>query len=124
MSFSTWRQDFREHKRGKGATAMLVLGVIGAPIAWLASLEAAYVLTYPVCWGAGRVWLAAAALSPMAVCALAAWLMTRVEPQRRSAEAEQPWPKWLATMSLLMSAFFAIVALAMVIPVVGLDPCR
>lgn len=124
MSFSTWSQEFRERKRTPRQITLLMLGVIAPPVLWLASLEAAFAVTYPACWSGHRGWLAAVALAPAPAIALIAWLLHRTEPVRHTQEAEEPWAPWLARLGLVTCALLALVVVAMMAPIFVLDPCR
>src|SRR5687768_5235782 len=123
MSFSTWSREFREHERPSRRVILLAAGVVLVPVLWLASLQAGFDLTYPACWWGTRALLAAAVLMPLPVAALLVWLIARREPVRDGG-AEEPWPVWLASLGLLTCGFFLIVSLAMLAPIIGLDPCR
>ena len=124
MSFSTWSREFREHERPVRRILLLLAGVVLVPVLWLASLQAGFDLNYPACWWGRRSLLAAAVLVPVPATALIAWLIARHEPINDGGAAEEPWPMWLASLGLLTCAFFVLVALTMLAPVIGLDPCR
>lgn len=123
MPSSTWRRDFEEHRRTSGRILLLIAGAIAAPLAWLMSLEAAFLLNYPVCWGLHRGALVAAVLFPIPVCIALAALIYRREPPRLRSD-EMSWPSWMAALGMLTCLFFVFVALAMLAPIIGLEPCR
>ena len=124
MSFSTWRQDFGEHKQPAFRLAVLVAGVAGVPIVMLAALEVAYLLSYPACWHGYRWALYAAVLTALVPVAIVGWLLRRHHPRLATAEAEPPWSAWLAAVALLGCGYFAITILSMLVPAIGLAPCR
>ena len=124
MSFSTWSREFREHERSSRRVLLLVAGVILAPLLWLASLQAGFDLTYPACWWGWRSLLVMAVLAPVPIIIAIAWLIRRREPPRASAGPEEAWPQWLASLGLLSCALFLLVSVAMLAPIIGLDPCR
>jgi hypothetical protein len=124
MPSSTWRREFDEHRRPPKRLALLVAGAIGGPLAWLASLQAAFLLNYPACWNGDRRALVAAVLLPIPVCLFLAVRLYRREPPGSRRPAELPWPAWMASLGILSCIFFVVVALAMLAPIMGLDPCR
>ena len=85
MSFSTWRQDFGEHKQPAFRLAVLVAGVAGVPIVMLAALEVAYLLSYPACWHGYRWALYAAVLTALVPVAIVGWLLGRHHPRLATA---------------------------------------
>jgi hypothetical protein len=103
----------------RGSIALRLVGLIGAPLIWLALLQTNYVLAYPACRDRSHAWLhlpgAAAALASTAVLALA-W---RARPRSDSTGPE----RLLAETGLLTAALFALVVAATLLPPLLLQPC-
>jgi hypothetical protein len=124
MPSSTWRREFEAHKRPRTRLALLVAGAIAGPLAWLTSLQAAYALNYPACWTGHRSLLVAVVVLPIPLCLFLAVRLYRGERPGAEHPAELPWPIWTASLGILTCLFFIIVALAMLVPIIGLDPCQ
>jgi hypothetical protein len=94
--------------------AILVIGLVLAPLAWFASLEANFAIAPLACGGHGKsiLWLVSlGALGLTVISGLLAW--TQRDSRRR-----------LAISGLAMSALFSIVIIAQAIPNLMLGGCE
>jgi hypothetical protein len=112
----------------------LWIGVLAGPIAWSALLEINYILSYVAC-EQRQTWMlhvaAAAALSLVAAAAAFTW---RAAPLGLTYEREREAStdpvdtaiiraRFMAISGLALCAWFALVIIAMEIPVLVLEPC-
>jgi hypothetical protein len=114
--------------------AALWLGVLAGPLAWAALLETNYVLSYVACEQRHTWMLHLATAVALAVVAAAAWVTWQVAPaelhyERERAPSTDPGEtaviraRFMAIGGLALCAWFALVIVAMEIPVLVLKPC-
>jgi hypothetical protein len=99
---------------------MAFAGLIGAPLIWLMSLQAGYVLAYQACDSQSRYWVTvptAIALGATAVTFVIAFI-----GWRRAGRALQPQP-FLATIGVGLAAVMVLVMAASLIAPLVLRPC-
>jgi hypothetical protein len=122
MSSSTLSRTSGDVKpRALGAA--LLAGVLSGPLAWLISLEAAYVASYSVCGAESQLGLHLAVLAPLLLVAAGAALIEWIEGWP-SFGAAGSWARTMADAGLWLCFWFAIVVLATEVPVLALIPCR
>ena len=117
-----------------GRITALWIGVLAGPVAWSALLETNYILSYVAC-EQRQTWMlhlaAAVALSLVTAAAAFAW---RAAPPGLSYEREGEVStdpadtaitraRFMALGGLALCAWFALVIIAMEIPVLVLKPC-
>jgi hypothetical protein len=114
--------------------AALWLGMLAGPLAWAALLETNYVLSYVACEQRHTWMLHLAAAVALALVAGASALTWRAappalhfererEPSTDPAETAVIRARFMAIGGLALCAWFALVILAMEIPVLVLKPC-
>jgi hypothetical protein len=119
---------------GGARTTALWLGVLAGPVAWSALLETNYVLSYVACEQRQTWMLHLAAAVALAVVAVAATVTWRAAPHGLSYEREGEVStdpvdtaiiraRFMAIGGLALCAWFALVIMAMEIPVLVLKPC-
>lgn len=104
----------------RGLLALLFLGIAGAPLVWLATIQAGYTLAYQACDERSTAWVAIPTFTALALVALITLLCARA--YRRASRERLPMPLmgWLAVgLSVLMTIALTASAIA---PVV-LYPC-
>jgi hypothetical protein len=118
---------------GSRITALWI-GVLAGPLAWAAVLETNYLLSYVACEQRHTWMLHLAAAIALALVAGAAALTWRAAPHGLSYQGERKAStdpadtaiiraRFMAIGGLALCAWFAVVIIAMEIPVVVLEPC-
>ena len=113
---------------------ILWIGVLAGPLAWAALLETNYVLSYVACEQRQTWMLHLAAAVALALVAVAAAFSWRAAPHGLTYERERDSStepvdtaiiraRFMAIGGLALCAWFAIVIIAMEIPVLVLKPC-
>jgi len=117
-----------------GRITTLWIGVLTGPTAWFALLETNYVLSYVAC-GHRQTWMlhlaAALALALVAGAAVRTWQAAPpgLSDEREAqvsidpAETRIIRARFLAIAALALCVWFAVVIVAMEIPVLVLQPC-
>jgi hypothetical protein len=119
---------------GGGRITALWIGVLAGPAAWSALLETNYILSYVACEQRQTWMLHLAAGVALAVVAGAAALTWRAAPHGLSYQRDRETStdpvettiicaRFMAIGGLALCAWFALVIIAMEIPVVVLTPC-
>jgi hypothetical protein len=101
------------------------LGLSAGPLAWAALLEVNYVLSYVACEQRQTWMLHLATMVALALVgggALAAWSVARPLLGRMSTDG-QDRARFMAIAALVLCAWFAVVIVAMEIPVLVVHPC-
>jgi hypothetical protein len=117
-----------------GRVAALWIGVLAGPVAWAALLETNYILSYVACEQRQTWMLHLAAVVAVAAVAGGAALTWRAAPHGLSYEGEgEPstdpadtalvCARFMAIGGLALCAWFALVIIAMEIPILVLKPC-
>jgi hypothetical protein len=111
----------------------LWIGMLAGPVVWAALLETNYVLSYVACEQRHSWMLHLAAAVALALVGVAALLTWRAAPalsrEREDAPSTDPahtavTRAWFMAMGgLALCAWFAVVIMAMEIPVLVLKPC-
>ena len=112
----------------------LWIGLLAGPFAWAALLETNYVLSYVACEERHPWMLHLAAAIALALVAGAAALTWRAAPHGLNHERERETStdpgdtamtraRFMAISGLALCAWFALMIVAMEIPVVVLEPC-
>ena len=131
MPSSTWRHGSFD---AGGRITALWIGVLAGPLAWSALLETNYILSYVACEQRQTWMLHLAAAVALALVASAAALTWRAAPPGLSYEGERDVStdpvdtaiiraRFMAIGGLALCAWFALVIIAMEIPVLLLKPC-
>jgi hypothetical protein len=133
MPSSTSRPGSRDAHRRLRVVA-LVTGVLAPPLLMLTLLQANYVLSYVACETRQTWFLHAATAAAVALAAASGWWAWRAghgpldlpEPLTPpvSAETCDSRTRWMAHASVALSVWFAIVMIAMAVPVVVLRTCQ
>ena len=100
--------------------AWLLLGVLGAPIVWLTTLQAGYVLAYQACDDRSNSWVLVPTISAIVITAIVAIISIR--SHRRANEERIPLP-FVGGLALGMAFLMVIVLAASAIPPLILHPC-
>lgn len=130
MDSSTSHRAWSERWR----TAALWAGVLTGPIVWLTLLETQYVLSYVAC-EARTTWFmhlsTGAALVLVGGAAWAAWSASDGAPYDDDAQSppvgddtRRQRSRWMSLAGLALSAWFALVILAMEVPILILGVCQ
>jgi hypothetical protein len=117
-----------------GRITTLWVGMLAGPVCWAALLETNYVLSYVACEQRHTWMLHLAAAVALALVAGAAVLTWRAAPHGLNYERERDVStdpvetaviraRFMAIGGLALCAWFALVILAMEIPVLMLKPC-
>lgn len=99
---------------------MAFAGLIGAPLIWLAALQAGYVLAYQACDTQSRTWVIVPTVVAMAATAVT--LAVSIIATRRAHKAVEPQPL-LAKLGVGLAGLMAIVLIASLIAPLMLRPC-
>ena len=99
---------------------MAFAGLIGAPLIWLAALQAGYVLAYQACDSQSRDWVTVPTLA--AIAAAAGTLIVSLAATRRAKKTFEPQPL-LAKLGVGLAGLMVIVLIASVIAPLMLRPC-
>ena len=111
--------------QGRGLAALWA-GLLAGPLAWAASLEVNYVLSYVACETRARWMLhltTALALTLVGAGAIAAAQAWRASTRHAVDDATLARVRFMALGGLAMCAWFALVILATEIPALVLRPC-
>jgi hypothetical protein len=117
-----------------GRITALWIGVLAGPFAWSALLETNYILSYVACEQRQTWMLHLAAAVALALVAAAASFTWRAAPHGLSYDGEREVStdpvatevvraRFMAISGLALCAWFAVVIIAMEIPVLVLKPC-
>ncbi len=99
---------------------MAFSGLVGAPLIWLAALQAGYVLAYQACDDESRSWVVVP--TAVAIAAAAAALVVSLYAKQRAAKTLEPQPL-LAKMGVGLAALMVIVLIASLVAPLMLRPC-
>jgi hypothetical protein len=99
---------------------MAFTGLIGAPLIWLTTLQAGYVLAYQACDSQSRYWVTVP--TAIALAATAGTLLISFFASRRARKLLEPQPL-LAYLGLGLAAMMVIVLAASLIAPLLLRPC-
>jgi hypothetical protein len=115
--------------RAEGRELLLLwTGMLAGPLAWLAQLEASYLLVSRIC-ERGRGWLlylvSVAALLMVGAGAMAAWRARRLvaSPAARATPPTAERRRFMVAVGLALSALFALAIVASLVPTAVLSPC-
>jgi hypothetical protein len=100
--------------------ALLFTGIVGAPVVWLAALQAGYTLAYQACDARSTSWVSVptfATLGVVALIAAACWV-----GYRRAQRDRLPMP-FLGELAVGLAALMVIVMIASAIAPIMLQPC-
>lgn len=127
MPSSIWRPDTGNRRRHLA----LWTGLLAPALLWLTLLETNYALTYNACdeqtnWFLGA--LVGLTIALGAIAGMAAW---KTGPPDDSHERSDPWTvrtrevraRWMSISAIAMTAWFLIVMIAMMAPIIVLRPC-
>ena len=98
----------------------LLLGIIGAPLVWLTTLQAGYVLAYQACDDRSNSWVLFPTLAAATIAAVIAIISLR--SHRRAGEERIPLP-FIGWLALGMASLMVIVLVASAIAPMILHPC-
>ena len=99
---------------------VLLVGVIGAPLVWLTTLQAGYVLAYQSCDDRSRSWVLAPTLAAIVAAMTVAAIAWR--GQRQASGERKPLP-FVGRLALGMATLMVIVLVASAIAPALLHPC-
>jgi hypothetical protein len=103
----------------------LWLGILLGPFAVLANLQASYTLVHPLCDAKQPGWLFLPPVISLALIAVAGAVSLRgyrhVQDDQKKRSRERA--RFLSTAGVVLSAFCALVVLAMLVPKLFLGPC-
>jgi hypothetical protein len=105
--------------------------LLAPALLWLVLLEADYALAYNACDEQSNWFLGALAAGSLLLGAAAGFSAWRAAPPEDSDEHSAPWTirtreiraRWMSISAIAISAWFALVMLAMMVPIVVLRPC-
>jgi hypothetical protein len=128
MASSTSRPAWPEPRR----TAALWAGLLVGPVAWLALLEAQYVMSYVSCETREKWFLHAATAVAVLIVALSGWAAWRSGPAQDAQARSEPdtaitrevRARWMSLVGVATSIWFILVILAMEVPIVVLETCQ
>src|SRR5689334_9181810 len=93
----------------RGRLALLFTGIVGAPILWLAALQAGYTLSYQACDERSTRWVSVPTFAAFALAAAIAAVCAIV--QRRAAADQLPMPL-LAGLAVGVAVLMVVVLAA------------
>ena len=99
---------------------VLLIGLLGAPLVWLTTLQAGYVLAYQACDDRSNSWVLVPALTALALAITLAALSARAT--LKANRERMPLP-FVGRLAIGMSALMVIVLAASAIAPILLRPC-
>jgi hypothetical protein len=100
--------------------AVLLVGVIGAPLLWLMALQTGYVLAYQACDDRSNSWVMAPTIGSILIAVGIALLSVRGHRQANGERIPLPFVGWIA---IGMAVLMVLVLLASAIAPAILHPC-
>ena len=100
--------------------AVLLIGVLGAPVVWLTMLQTGYVLAYQACDSRSNSWVLIPAFAALALAIGLAAISARANSHARRERRPLPF---VGRLAVGMSALMVIVLAASAIAPIILHPC-
>jgi hypothetical protein len=98
----------------------LLVGVLGAPMLWLMTLQTGYVLAYQACDDRSNSWVLVPTIAAIAIAAIIALITVRAHRRASRDRIPLPFVGWLA---IGMASLTVIVLVASAIAPLILHPC-
>ena len=99
---------------------MAFAGIIGAPLVWLTTLQAGYILAYQACDAESRSWVVIPSAAAVAIVIAALGVAILATARARNADEPQPTLAWIGVG---VAALMVVVMAASMIAPVLLRPC-